>query len=190
MSFVREKDESFTLANGGFRDSSFTPEQLVENTFCPLDLFDYIYAVLHSPAYRETYREFLKIDFPRIPYPADQKTFWKLAALGGRLREFHLLESLEFDKLNVEPVPPGNALVEKVRYSDGKAFINDGFCFDGVSQTAWEFYIGGYQPAQKWLKDRKGSVLKAGDIRHYRKIVFALGKTTEVMGEIDRVGVV
>jgi len=190
LSFVREKDESLTLANGGFRDSSFTPEQLVENTFCPLDLFDYIYAVLHSPVYRETYREFLKIDFPRIPYPADQKTFWKLVALGGRLREFHLLESLEFDKLNVEPFPPGNALVEKVRYSDGKAFINDGFCFEGVSQTVWEFYIGGYQPAQKWLKDRKGSVLKAEDIRHYRKIIFALGKTAEVMGEIDRVGVV
>ena len=69
-------------------------------------------------------------------------------------------------------------------------FVNEDFCFDDVSETAWEFYIGGYQPAKKWLKDRKGSVLKAEDIRHYRKIVFALAETARVMGEIDGVGVV
>jgi predicted helicase len=159
------------------------------DSFCPLDLFDYIYAILHSPAYRETYREFLKIDFPRLPYPTDSQAFWKLAALGEQLRRLHLLEGPEFEKIEADSVPSEKVSVEKIRYSDEKVFINEDFCFEGVSQTAWEFYIGGYQPAQKWLKDRKGCILKAEDIRHYRKIVLALTETARIMGEIDKVGV-
>jgi predicted helicase len=158
-----------------------------QDVFCPIDLFDYIYAVLHSPAYRETYREFLKIDFPRIPYPTDQKVFWKLVALGGELRRLHLLESPEFGDTTV---PSEKVLVKKVRYSEGKVFVNEDFCFGDVAQVAWEFFIGGYQPAQKWLKDRKGCVLKAEDLKHYRKIVVALTETARIMGEIDKVGVV
>jgi len=87
-------------------------------------------------------------------------------------------------------VPSEKVLVEKVKYANDKVFVNGDFYFDGVSETAWEFYIGGYMPAQKWLKDRKGTVLKAEDIRHYRKIVFALTETARVMEEIDQVGVV
>jgi predicted helicase len=189
LSFVPEKGDNLTLTNEGFRDSSFAPGQLVENSFAPLDLFDYICAVLHSPAYRETYREFLKIDFPRVPYPVDQKVFWKLAALGGKLRQLHLLEGPEFEKVEADSVPSEKVLVEKVRYSDGKVYVNDDFCFECVSQTAWEFYIGGYQPAQKWLKDRKGCMLKTEDLKHYRKIVLALTETARIMEEIDKVGV-
>jgi predicted helicase len=189
LSFVPEKEDSLTLTNEGFRDSSFAPGQLVVNSFAPLDLFDYIYAVLHSPSYRETYREFLKIDFPRIPYPADQKAFWKIAALGGKSRRLHLLEGPEFEKIDADAAPAGKILVEKVRFSEGKVFVNDDFCFDDVPQTAWEFYIGGYQPAQKWLKDRKGCRLKAEDLKHYRKIVLALTETARIMGEIDKAGV-
>jgi hypothetical protein len=76
--------------------------------------------------------------------------------------------------------------VEKIRYSQGKVFVNDDFCFEDVPQTAWDFYIGGYQPAQKWLKDRKGRVLKAEDLKHYRKIVLALAETARIMKEIDK----
>ena len=190
LSFVPEKGDSLTLANEGFKDSSFTPGQLTENSFCPIDLFDYIYAVLHSPAYRETYREFLKIDFPRVPYPADQQTFWKLVELGGKLRRLHLLEGPEFEKIEADSASSGKVKVEKVKYSEGKVFVNDDFYFDDVPQTAWEFYIGGYQPAQKWLKDRKGCVLKVEDLKHYRKIVLALSGTAQIMGKIDKVGVV
>jgi predicted helicase len=190
LSFVPEKGDSLTLTNEGFKDSSFTFGQLTENSFCPIDLFDYIYAVLHSPAYRETYREFLKIDFPRIPYPADQQTFWKLVVLGEKLRRLHLLEGSEFEKIEADSAPSGKVSVKKVRYSEGKVFVNDDFCFEDVSKTAWEFYIGGYQPAQKWLKDRKGCALKVNDIQHYRKIVLALTGTARIMGEIDKVGVV
>jgi predicted helicase len=118
-----------------------------KDKFAPIDLLDYIYAVLHSPAYRDTYREFLKIDFPRAPYPADQDSFWRLVSLGGELRRLHLLESPVFDTIAPDPAA-GKVPVEKIRYNDGKVFVNDDFCFTGVPQTAWEFYIGGYQPAQ------------------------------------------
>ena len=57
--------------------------------FTPIDLLDYIYAVLYSPKYREKYKEFLKIDFPRVPYPTDKETFWKLVEIGSKLRECH-----------------------------------------------------------------------------------------------------
>jgi predicted helicase len=158
--------------------------------FAPIDLLDYIYAVLHSPAYRETYREFLKIDFPRVPYPADRDSFWKLVSLGGELRQLHLLEGQAFGTIAPDPGAAGKVSVEKVRYDDGKVFVNDVFCFDNVPKTAWDFYIGGYQPAQKWLKDRKGRVLTGGDLAHYRKIIIALTESARVMGEIDKVGVV
>jgi predicted helicase len=190
LSFVPEKGDSLTLAAEGFKEGSFSSGQLVENSFCPLDLFDYIYAVLHSPKYRETYREFLKIDFPRIPYPTDKKTFWKLVALGGELRRLHLLEGLEFEKIEASSTVSGKVSVEKVKYSEEKVYLSDDFCFEDVPLVAWEFFIGGYQPAQKWLKDRKGCILKGGDLAHYRKIVFALTETARIMGEIDGVGVV
>jgi predicted helicase len=161
-----------------------------KDKFAPIDLLDYIYAVLHSPKYRETYREFLKIDFPRIPYPSDRDSFWNLVSLGGELRQFHLLESPVFDAIIPEPGAAEKVLVEKIRYVDGKVYVNDDFCFANVPQTAWEFYIGGYQPAQKWLKDRKGRVLSGGDITHYRKIIIALTETARVMGEIDKVGII
>ena len=170
---------------------SFVPEkEESKNTFSPIDLFDYIYAVLHSPLYRETYREFLKIDFPRIPYPADQQSFRKLAVLWEKLRKLHLLESVDFNEIEEASESSEKVKIDKIRYEDGKVYINKNYCFENVSLVAWEFFIGGYQPAQKWLKDRKGSILKADDVKHYRKIVLALTKTAEVMKEIDGVGVV
>jgi predicted helicase len=159
-------------------------------TFTPIELFDYIYSVLHSPSYREIYREFLKIDFPRIPYPVDTQDFWKLVALGRKLRLLHLLEDPVFEKANDADTSGKILKVEQVKYSEEKVYINNDFYFDKVPQVAWDFYIGGYQPARKWLKDRKGLTLKEEDLRHYRKIVLALTETARVMGEIDMVGVV
>jgi hypothetical protein len=51
--------------------------------------------------------------------------------------------------------------------------------------VAWNFYIGGYQPAQKWLKDRKDRELSYEDILHYQKIIVALTETDRIMKEID-----
>ena len=165
---------------------SFTNEkETTKNTFAPIDILDYIYAVLHSPSYREKYKEFLKIDFPRVPYPRDQNTFWKLVKLGGELRQIHLLESPVVEKYISSYPIDGNNQVDKVKHQDNKVWINETQYFDKVPQVAWEFYIGGYQPAQKWLKDRKGRTLTYEDILHYQKIIVALSETDRIMKEID-----
>lgn len=170
------------------------------NTFAPIDILDYIYAVLHSPNYRETYKEFLKIDFPRVPYPKDKETFWKLVELGGQIRELHLLESDKTENyITTYPKAGNNVISRKMTKSDigfeltdevkqtGKVWINDEQYFEGVPLKAWEFYIGGYQPAQKWLKDRFERELTMEDIFHYQKIIVALTETDRLMREIDKV---
>ena len=340
--------------------------------FAPIDVLDYIYAVLHSPTYREKYAAFLKIDFPRVPYPKNKDTFWQLVKLGGEIRQIHLLESavvdnymtqypIDGDNIVVKPKfensPPlegcpqggvvpdityqdpiiphtfiknnsiffnpilelpyniklksrvkelrqaenlsevlfwmqvnknqfykidfdrqriiGNYIVDfyvkklglvieidgsshdsKVEYDKlreeyllslglkmyripvievlqnmksvmrnleafiienygkpsvsihkykeptrpphpagtppqegnlGKVYINESQYFANVPEVAWNFYIGGYQPAQKWLKDRKGRELTTEDIFHYQKIIVALSETNRIMKEIDKI---
>jgi predicted helicase len=156
-------------------------------SFAPIDILDYIYAVLHSPTYREKYKEFLKIDFPRVPYPKDKETFWQLVKLGGQIREIHLLESPTVEKYITQYLEDGDNIVTKPKYQDGKVYINDTQYFDNVPQVAWEFYIGGYQPAQKWLKDRKDRKLEFDDIFHYQKIIVALSETNRIMNVINEI---
>ncbi len=153
----------------------------------PEDIFDYIYAVLHSPNYREKYKEFLKIDFPRVPYPKDVKNFQGLVALGAELRSLHLLESPKVNQFITTYPIAGSDIVEKLAYKDGKVFINKDQYFGNVPELAWNFYIGGYQPAQKWLKDRKNHTLINADIEHYQKIIVALKETERIIKEIDKV---
>jgi len=159
-------------------------EKIVGNV-TPEDIFDYIYAVLHSPNYREKYKEFLKIDFPRMPYPKDTKTFKKLVAFGVELRSLHLLESPKVNQFITTYPLAGSDTVEKITYKNGNVFINPEQYFGNVPEVAWNFYIGGYQPAQKWLKDRKGRALTNTDIEHYQKIIVALAETNRIMKEID-----
>jgi predicted helicase len=172
----------------------------------PEDIFDYIYAVLHSPTYREKYKEFLKIDFPRVPYPKDAQSFKSLVALGKELRELHLLESPKLNKPITTFTESGSDIVGK-RFPMFKEtnpltsgpptkpgiYINEKQYF-GVKditlselKTAWDFYIGGYQPAQKWLKDRKDRKLTNQDIEHYQKMIVALVETDKIMQEIKKI---
>jgi predicted helicase len=176
------------------RDSSRTPnfnmeivDEIEKNVgkVSPEDIFDYIYAVLHSPSYREKYKEFLKIDFPHVPYPKDTITFKKLVAFGAELRSLHLLESPKANQFITTYPIVGSDTVEKLTYKNGKVFINAEQYFGNVPEVAWNFYIGGYQPAQKWLKDRKGRALTNTDIEHYQKIIVALAETNRIMKEID-----
>ena len=152
----------------------------------PQDLFDYIYAVLHSPSYRERYKEFLKIDFPRIPYPTDWEQFRDLAELGEELRQLHLMEDLP-SKVGVNFPVVGSLQVDCYRWQDNRVYINAEQYFDGVPESAWQFYIGGYQPAQKWLKDRKGMTLSFEDVKHYGRIIYVLQQTERIMQEIDKI---
>jgi len=162
----------------------------IENTvgkFSPENIFDYIYGVLYSPKYREKYKEFLKIDFPRIPYPKNEKIFWQLVKQGNKLRELHLMTDSELEKPITIYSVSGNDTIEKIEYKDEKVYINDQQYFGNVSEIAWNFCIGGYQPAQKWLKDRKGRALSSDDIEHYQKIIKILTQTDEIMKEIDNI---
>ena len=149
----------------------------------PEDIFDYIYGVLHSPAYRAKYKEFLKVDFPRIPYPKDQAEFEHFRSFGNQLRELHLMHHVPESPVGFPE--DGNMVVEQTNYEDNKVHINATQYFDNVPREAWEFYIGGYQPAQKWLKDRKGRTLSFDDIEHYRRIIVVLLRTAELMRRID-----
>lgn len=169
-------------------EQSFSAESSnSENEFTPIDLLDYIYSILNCPSYREKYKDFLKIDFPRVPYPKNKEMFWQLVALGRELREIHLLESAVVNNYITQYPVGGSNEVEKIGYQDGKVFINTTQYFDHVPEAAWNFYIGGYQPAQKWLKDRKGRQLDFNDILHYQRIIVALTETDRLMKEIDKV---
>ncbi len=177
---------------------AFTNEkETTAGSFSPIDIFDYTYAVLHSPAYREKYKVFLKADFPRIPYPNDRATFWQLVKLGGEIRKVHLLESPKLEGYITGYPKAGDGTVTASADKSwelydkekqlGRAWINETQYFDNVPLTAWGFYIGGHQPAQKWLKDRMGTKLDYGDILHYQKIIAALSETARLMKEIDGV---
>lgn len=166
----------------------FTVEkETTDGTFAPIDILDYIYGVLHSNTYRTKYKEFLKIDFPRIPYPKDSDYFFKVAELGRQIREIHLFDSPVLNNLVTLFPIDGDCEVIKPEYKDGKVYINAAQYFDGVPEQAWNFYIGGYQPAQKWLKDRKRRILSYEDIIHYQKIIVALEQTNRLMQAIDEI---
>ena len=158
----------------------------------PEDVFDYIYGVLHSPAYRAKYKEFLKVDFPRIPYPKNADEFEHFRSFGNQLRELHLMHNVPESPVTFPE--SGSMLVEKVEYSmsispelnSGRIYINATQYFDNVPTVAWNMFIGGYQPAQKWLKDRKGRTLSYDDVEHYRKIISVLCETSRLMKEIDK----
>ena len=127
-----------------------------KKTPSPEEIFYYIYAVLYSNIYRTKYAEFLKIDFPRVPFTSDYKLFKKMGGYGEKLVELHLLKSSELDAPVAKFQVKGNDKVEKPRYEKGKLFINSSQYFEGISPEVYEYQIGGYQVCDKWLKDRKG----------------------------------
>ncbi len=116
--------------------------------------------------------------------PASPTEFWSTADLGGQLRRLHLLERAA---VGAAPYPfkgDGPGVVEQPRCADGCIWINATQYFDAVPAVAWEFFIGGYQPAQKWLKDRKGRALSFDDIKHYQRILKVLAETDRIMGQL------
>ena len=159
--------------------------------FGPEDVFYYIYAVLHSPEYRSRYADFLKSDFPHIPLTSNRMLFADLVNLGQRLVSLHLMETEADDKVAFPLVGPNR--VDKVRYlppakgDRGQVWINRNQYFEGVTPDIWSFYIGGYRPAEKWLKDRKGRDLSFDDVNCYCKICAVLSETSRIMNNIDSI---
>jgi len=157
--------------------------------FTPTDLFDYIYAVLHSRKYRETYKEFLKIDFPRIPFDVDRSTFWYLVEKWRELRLFHLLQHPKLSEKSDIAVYSWEweDVIAFADYSNNRVHINGDKYFDNVPKEAWEFYIWWYQPAQRRFKDRKWRKMTFDDITHYQKMIIALDETVKIMKLIDMI---
>lgn len=167
-------DDDFRAATGDARPSE-------------VKVFDYIYGVLHAPNYRATFAEFLKIDFPRVPCPASPEIFAAVSEKGEQLRRLHLMEPAAIGDTPYPFTGEGDDMVAPgyPKFADGRVSINPDQGFDAVPAIAWGFHIGGYQPAQKWLKDRRGRELSWDDIGHYQKIVKILAETDRIMGEID-----
>lgn len=170
----------------------FVPEGLGrpgKHEIGPELIFCYAYSVFHSPAYRERYAEFLRADFPRLPVTSDFELFRTLAGFGTELVDSHTRGKGEPRGLSF-PVK-GDNVIEEVRYQmpqgkeSGRVYINDRQYFEGVPESAWTFPIGGYLPAQRWLKDRIGRTLGYEDQAEYQRIVWALLETRRLMKEID-----
>ena len=197
LAFVDKVSDRFRL--------TFLPEGTgdLKKTFGPEDVFHYIYAVFHSPTYRERYGEFLKMDFPRVPLTSDRALFRELCAFGKKLVQLHLLESPVLDNPITRYPMPGNDVIEEdyPKYFSpdtpfvqglpkpgvGRVYINSSEqLFTGVPPQVWEFQVGGYQVCEKWLKDRRGRKLTHEDLTHYQKVVTALNETIDLMAEIDK----
>jgi predicted helicase len=185
-----EKRDLFSQKDGDRKpniDPGFykTLNETYAKELTPEEIFYYIYAVLYSNTYRTKYAEFLKIDFPRVPFTRNYELFGKLSALGEKLVNLHLLKSPELDSPIAKFPIAGDNKVEKLVYKDGRVYINKTQYFDGVQKHVWEYQVGGYQVCNKWLKDRKGRTLTLDDIKHYCKMVTALSKTIEIQTRID-----
>lgn len=153
----------------------------------PERVFNYIYAILYSNIYRQKYNEFLKIDFPKIPFTKNENLFYEMAALGKELINLHLLKSEKLEK-SISKFPiVGDNVVRKREYNpkEKRVFINNKQYFDGVKSEVWDYYIGGYQVLDKWLKDRFGRTLSTEDIIHYLKIITALNHTIKIQRQIN-----
>ena len=165
-----------------------------KDTFMPIDLLDYVYAVLHSRRYRKTYHECLQDGFPTIPYPTNAGYFRNMADLGGQIRRLHLLVGIsEQDFVTTYSIsrPKDNNLCTLRRFEptgngQGRVWINEQQYFDHVPVQAWQTVVAGYQPLDRWLKDRKGKKLSSDEIERYQKIIVALQKQAQVMELIDR----
>jgi predicted helicase len=176
--------------------NSSTRQLGTDDELSPPRLFNFAYAILHCPSYRERYFEFLRSDFPRLPLTGNLELFRVLAQLGGELTALHLLESPKLDQPITEFIGTSKEVI-KVGYSNHTVWINASGTrgnttagtsgFRGVPEAVWNFHIGGYQVCEKWLKDRKGRTLTDEDIAHYHKIVIALTETIRLMAEIDEV---
>ncbi len=155
--------------------------------FSPEEILGYTYAVLHAPTYRARYAKFMRIDFPRIPFPHHPDEFEKLSKLGWALVQAHLVRDLKRRGLAVY-CGKGDHTVEAVRYlpKERAVSINKTQFFKPVPQDVWDFHIGGYQVLDKYLKSRKGRPLSLDEINHVGAIADCLVFTIEQMAKIDK----
>ncbi|HKJ69980.1 MAG TPA: type ISP restriction/modification enzyme [bacterium] len=196
MMMVFEKDAEYTDRRPNINMEYY---HLLESTYgerpTPEEILYYTYAVLYAPAYRQTYAEFLKSDFPRVPFTRDYALFSESAELGEELTQLHLMKS---DKLN-KPIAKfhgeGSNVVHKSKKigrnyqpDGGRVYINkEGQYFEGIPEEVWEYRVGGYQVLDKYLYDRRDRRLNNEEIQHYCRVATALYHTIELQQAIDEI---
>ncbi|MCB9422166.1 MAG: DNA methyltransferase [Ardenticatenaceae bacterium] len=192
--FVAEMEQKLGLTFQPFQTSEVSKtSEVYLDVFTPEDIFHYIYAIFHSPTYRQRYAEFLKIDFPRVPITTNAALFRTLCELGQKLVGLHLLEAPAVSQhITTYPIPGDNTVAKGYpQYTPpkgeqaGRVYINKAQYFAGIAPDLWEFRIGGYQVLDKWLKDRRGRALTYDDLTHYQATIVALQQTMALMEQID-----
>jgi len=190
----RDKHDLFSQHESAERMPNIAPKlmEALKATYkerqSPEDIFHYIYAVLYSNAYRKKYEELLRTDFPHVPFTRELKLFRKLADKGEQLAQLHLLKSKQIARPIAKCQGSGDLSVIKVTYDGkkGRVYINPQKYFAGIPRGVWEYQIGGYQVADKWLKDRKRRKLTAEEVMHYCRVVTALAKTMQIQESLDK----
>ncbi len=194
LTFIPEKEPEGNVCMAGNRE--VRPE--FKLTFTPADTLDYIYAVLHSPAFHEKDTDFFESGTPKIPFPTDPEQFWQLVGIGDQLRKTHMLESPEvYENFNRYPLSGKNnetsePTLKKIHWENsdpsndtGRIWINDMHFFENIPLQVWKYNIGGYQPAIQWLIERSGHTLTRNEIVHYQKIIVALNNTCRLKQKLD-----
>ena len=157
----------------------------------PDAIFHYIYALLHSPSYRQRYSEYLMIDFPRVPLPPNREIYNELRESGRSLVVMHTSGQVS-DWITRYPIQ-GTHDVELVEYEPqsadfvGRIKINSEQYFEGIPLDVWNYTVGGYKPASRWLEERQGQRLDFDDIRAYTNLIAAIQRTIDIQAEIDEI---
>ncbi|EAH7544409.1 DNA methyltransferase [Campylobacter jejuni] len=184
-------EENFTSKIENFKESFRTfIDELYKEKFSPQNILGYIYAVLFHKIYREKYFDFLKIDFPKIPFTKDKNTFKNLSKLGLKLINLHLLKNDELD-FNVgealfKDIKNKNFKIQKIKYNKDtkELFINESLYFNKVSPEIYEFKIGGYAVLDKYLKSHKEEDIEH---KHFTLIIQTLDETLKIQDEISKI---
>lgn len=152
----------------------------------PEEILSYIYAVLNNPNYRKKYFEFLKSDFPKIPFVNDEKIFDKLSKIGKKLIDLHLLKTKLSIKDIIFEAKEDSFFIEKIKFCKNKLFINSTDHFEGISKEVFDFEIGSYKVIDKYLKSRKGLKLSFDEIQEIKKISKSIEKTIKIMKKLKK----
>ena len=160
--------------------------------YSPEQILAYIYGIMYSPLYREKYKDFLKIDYPKIPFCESTEDFEKIAELGQKLIDAHVMKTIpDYDIAETYDGEVGRDKVEKVTFQEvengGRVYINKTNYFEPIPEEIFEFHIGGYKVIDKYLKERKGRNLQIEEIHQVKNIAKILAFTVEKMEELNNI---
>lgn len=161
----------------------------------PIEIFDYIYGILHDPVYRERFNEYLKRDFPRVPiinapkesendFVVTEDMFRAYLTAGERLRKLHLLQEKVPASIEIDPPTPTDLEIGAIKYKNGILHINPNKRITGIPEDVWNYRIGGYQVLDKWFKSHKGKTMSIDDFGHISNVVGLLAETIRIQNEL------